>query len=658
MSASPNMSVVSAPEQAGSAFALWAEVYDHQPNPFLSLEERCVEPLLPEVQGHDVLDAGCGTGRWLKLLASHSPRRLIGVDSSREMLDRAQAKLGDAAEIRLGDCGALPISASSVDIVIASFVLSYLESLEDFAAELRRVTRPGGRVFVTDLHPETAASCGWKRSFQSMSGSIELHTHYRTLQEIVDRFWDAGLRAKCILEPSFGIPEEAVLRKAGKLQAYELASGLPAIYILQLELPDSDAQSTRIAGHDLPLSVTNASVAVGPRTTAKAKVSMRGGQIDFVGSRPIVSIGHPSAETQLDLTGYLLLPGLINSHDHLEFGLFPQLGHGRYQNSQAWAADIQNADAETIAKLRGIPKDVRLWWGAIRNLLCGVTTVCHHNPLTPELLEEDFPVRVLPAFGWAHSLSLEPDIAVKFQATSAQEPFILHAAEGTDSASASEVFELDRLQLLGDRTVLVHGLALNEEGAALINRRRTALVWCPISNEFLFGRTHTREFLNSVDNVVLGSDSLLTCRGDLLDDVRFAYSQVGIDADELYRMLLSRPAKVFRMHGGQGTLRPGACADLIAVRDTGADPATTVCEMSAGDIGLVIVRGRVQLASDSLIRRLPTACITGLRPLEVDGSVVWIRAPLGWLFEKTAEVLGSDITLGSKRVRHVCTAWL
>ncbi len=658
MSASSNTSVGTLPGQATKAFALWAEVYDHQPNPFLSVEERYVEQALGEVEGNDVLDAGCGTGRWLKLLAPRGPRQLIGVDSSSAMLDRAQTKLGGAADIRLGDCCGLPIPTSSVDIVIASFVLSYLESLEDFAAELRRVTRLGGRVFVTDLHPGTASSCGWKRGFRSKDGSVELHTHYRTLQEIVDGFGSAGFRVKCILEPSFGIPEEATLRDAGRAEACKSASGLPAIYILQLELSAAKRQSGSVAGDDLVLSVTSASVAVGPRTTAKATMSVKGEQIEFVGARPIGSIDPPRAEAQLDLTGFLLLPGLINSHDHLEFGLFPQLGRGHYQNAQEWAADIQTADAEIIAKLRRIPKAVRLWWGAIRNLLCGVTTVCHHNPLTAELLEKDFPVRVLPAFGWAHSLNLEPDVVARFQATSAQEPFILHAAEGVDAASAEEIFELDRLRVLDDRTVLVHGLALEEKGAALLNRRRTALVWCPTSNEFLFGRTHARGFLNLVDNVVMGSDSPLTCRGDLLDDIGFAYDQVGVDADELYRMLLSRPAKVFRMHEGQGMLRPGGGADLIAVRDAGTDPATTLCEMSAADIALVIVRGRVQLASNSFISRLPTACTTDLRPLEVDGRIVWIRAPLGWLFGKTVGAVGSEITLGRRKVRRVCAAWL
>src|SRR5574341_1387463 len=43
---------------------------------------------------------------------------------------------------------------------------------------------------------------------------------------------------------------------------------------------------------------------------------------------------------EVDLHGYLILPGLINAHDHLEFNLYPRLGRGPYANAGAWARDI------------------------------------------------------------------------------------------------------------------------------------------------------------------------------------------------------------------------------------------------------------------------------------------------------------------------------
>src|SRR6201997_4311753 len=77
-------------------FNIWAQVYDEQPNPLLTLEQRFLSQMLPDVRGLDVLDAGCGTGRWLQLLAAQHPASLLGVDTSPQMLQRASAKLGDA----------------------------------------------------------------------------------------------------------------------------------------------------------------------------------------------------------------------------------------------------------------------------------------------------------------------------------------------------------------------------------------------------------------------------------------------------------------------------------------------------------------------------------------------------------------------------------
>src|ERR1700692_1631619 len=104
-------------------FDSWADVYDSQPNPLLSLEQRLLGPMLADMRGLDILDAGCGTGRWLEPLAERSPRSLLGIGPAAAMLKVAASKLKNQCDLRLGSCTALPVPDASADVVLCSFVV-------------------------------------------------------------------------------------------------------------------------------------------------------------------------------------------------------------------------------------------------------------------------------------------------------------------------------------------------------------------------------------------------------------------------------------------------------------------------------------------------------------------------------------------------------
>src|SRR6478736_7823521 len=55
----------------------------------------------------------------------------------------------------------------------------------------------------------------------------------------------------------------------------------------------------------------------------------------------------------------LVFPGLINSHDHLEFNLFPQLGNFVYKSYLEWGSDIHQQDKDIINAVIKIPKQLR-----------------------------------------------------------------------------------------------------------------------------------------------------------------------------------------------------------------------------------------------------------------------------------------------------------
>lgn len=646
--------MVTSPTQPDSrVFDLWAQVYDVRSNPLLMLEERSAMPVLPPLRGEDVLDVGCGTGRWLTRLETLNPSSLTGADCSTTMLECARAKVHSTTRLEHHECSTLPGEDASKSFVLASFVLSYLNDLHGFASECARILRPDGWVLISDMHPGTAAKRGWTRSFRVEGERFEIAVHSRSLEEIVSAFQHYGFEVRVLIEPPFEAPEQSVFEDAEKLAEFEELAGVAAIYILKLQKrrPLLPVTAPRRGS---TLQLTNAPISLGCAAWKHGGVLIEDGHVasireDADASAPI-----------LDLDGYVLLPGLINAHDHLEFGLFPKLGRPAgapsYRNSPEWGEEIHQIHAGIIERYRQIPKTTRLWWGAIRNLLCGITTVCHHNPLHADLTLHDFPVRVISRFGWSHSLALDPYLAEKFQATPRDRPFILHAAEGIDEESRNEISRLDQMHVLDEHTVLIHGLACTANEISLLNRRGASLVVCPTSNYFLFGKTLSRDLLSSIERAALGSDSPITAAGDLLDEVRYLYAETGVDPNTIYNMVTSSAAEMFHLNDGQGRIAESGVADLIAVRDRYDSPARALSELAFDNVELVLLAGRVQMASSHLYTRLPHDLRSGMELIEVAGHQRWIRSPLQALFEAAESVLGQNkLLLAGREVRYLST---
>ncbi len=357
-------------------------------------------------------------------------------------------------------------------------------------------------------------------------------------------------------------------------------------------------------------------------------------------------------DTVIDLSGLLIMPGLINAHDHLQFALFPRLGHPPYPNYVAWGEDIHATLAETIAQHKAVPKNVRLWWGSLHALLCGVTTVCHHDPLWPELEANDFPVRVVQQYGWAHSVLLGGNLRKARSATPNGRPFFVHACEGVDDLAREEIVALDRLGVLDASTVLIHGLALDSDGAALLQSRGSSLILCPSSNHFLFEQLPNIDLLDGKTSLALGNDSPLTAAGDQLDERLFVILHWGLEPERAFRMVTTDAASILRLPEA-GALLVGGVADLIAVQDTDEETAHRMRTLSMVDVELVIVGGSVQLASEFIWRQLPETMRGGMEPLWIDGVLRWLRAPVTALLGEAEAVLGSNqVRLGGRPIKR------
>jgi cytosine/adenosine deaminase-related metal-dependent hydrolase len=385
--------------------------------------------------------------------------------------------------------------------------------------------------------------------------------------------------------------------------------------------------------------IRGARVAMSSATTANLNLWIRNGLISF---SPV-----PLAQDiTLDLEQYLILPGLINAHDHLELNLFPKLGRGPYPNASLWAEDVYHPHEPPVKQHLAVPKSLRLHWGGIKNLVSGVTTVAHHNPFHPVFVEPGFPVRVVKRYGWAHSLHFCPDWKTRLENTPAGYPFVIHVAEGTDEAARREIQVLAAAGALNRSTILVHGVGLDRSDVSLIRRKGAGVVWCPSSNHFTLGRSLDAAVLKSPIPVALGTDSAITADGDLFDELRVAHRSV--NAHRLYGMVTSEPARMFKLPVGFGQICHGGPADLLVIKDNGRAPATELLENYPE---LVVVRGRVQLVSSKLARFCPPEILKPLHPLEVENRTTYMVAePVSSLLNETKKALQESPRLAGKAI--------
>ena len=120
---------------------------DHGPH-LLELWARALEAYLARPPAQ-ILDLGCGTGRFSDALSVHFGADVVGLDPSAKMLSQALAK-PHAGRVRYARARAeaMPLRSGSIDMVFMSMSLHHFSSHEQAAEECRRVLRTDGRLFI------------------------------------------------------------------------------------------------------------------------------------------------------------------------------------------------------------------------------------------------------------------------------------------------------------------------------------------------------------------------------------------------------------------------------------------------------------------------------------------------------------------------------
>ena len=137
-----------------AAYTRWADSYDTDPNATRDLDWSATTELLGPLRVGMSIEAGCGTGKNTPLLAGIS-QSVLALDFSPGMLAKARARVRDS-HVQFQQADLLqtwPCGDGVAELVSCNLVLEHIEHMAPIFREAARVLAPGGRFFVSELHP-------------------------------------------------------------------------------------------------------------------------------------------------------------------------------------------------------------------------------------------------------------------------------------------------------------------------------------------------------------------------------------------------------------------------------------------------------------------------------------------------------------------------
>ncbi len=182
----------------------WAATYDEPRNSLFDADEPVMHQIIDALPSGDALDAACGTGRYAEYLAGRG-HRVVGVDSSPDMLDRARARV-PSGEFLLGDLRRLPLPDNCVDLVVSGLALSHVPTLGPVMAEFARVLRPGGHLVISDAHHEIVIRGSVPHALGPNNEPGLAASYRHTAGDFLRAALPAGLQVRRCEEPQHEVP--------------------------------------------------------------------------------------------------------------------------------------------------------------------------------------------------------------------------------------------------------------------------------------------------------------------------------------------------------------------------------------------------------------------------------------------------------------------
>lgn len=359
-------------------------------------------------------------------------------------------------------------------------------------------------------------------------------------------------------------------------------------------------------------------------TEAPANIRVGNGKITDVHAAPA---GRKTEPGGLAFNNDIVFPGFINSHDHLDFNLFPALGGKFFSSYTEWGKHIHEVYKDEIAAVLKIPAPLRYQWGVYKNLLCGVTTVVNHGEKTGL---KNTSITIFEKTQCLHSVRFEKQWKIKLNNPLKMKlPVNIHAGEGTDAESAPEIDQLIKFNFLNRELIGVHAVAMSAAQA----KHFGAVVWCPETNFFLLNKTAKIDVLNKHTVILFGTDSTLTGDWNIWEHLRLARKTGMLSDDGLFATLNTNPANTWRLNSGG--IAPGKDADLVVAKKRSSENGyDAFFALNPGDILLVTHKGEISLFDEELLPQLPDTDLTSFSRIFIGDNCKYVKGDLPALIKQ------------------------
>lgn len=164
------------------AYRRWAGVYDSVFGGVSGFGRRRAVAAVNCLAGPRVLEVGVGTGLALPLY--RRDLQVVGIDLSRDMLEKAKErvgaqKLGNVGGLLEMDAERMAFGDASFDIAVAMFTASVVPDAKKLFAEMSRVVRPGGHLlFVNHFAAEGGPRWWIERAMAPLSRRLGWHPDF------------------------------------------------------------------------------------------------------------------------------------------------------------------------------------------------------------------------------------------------------------------------------------------------------------------------------------------------------------------------------------------------------------------------------------------------------------------------------------------------